>query len=593
MYNVSNRYLNAWLQYSRSYDFDGTIGSVGYTGDNILKGSLTILQQCSDKNEVQIGSVFTSEFHATFRNINIPRRSWVGKEITLNEGLSIDVGSGVYEYEYVPVGRYTISEAQHTQSGMVVTAYDNMVKFDKGFKMKTLSGKPFNILKIICTNCGVTLGMTESQVMAFPNGTRVLTLYSENDIETYRDLLSWIAQTLGAFAYIDREGKLKLFAYKNTVNYDWPLDRDTRFQGGAVSDFETFYTGVSLVNIKEETTEYYHITPDNGLTYNLGSNPFLQEQNGLVREEMVTGVLNNLSNIHYTPFEFSGHFGALFDLGDILSFVDGIGANSIGCITAIDYKAGDTVRLYGYGSDPKLATAKSKTDKNISGLVNKTKTDSVYFYNFLNVDGYTVGSTMQNIASIVYATAKACDVVFQGEVLCNVTAGTVVEVTYLIDGTAESYHPVETWSEAGKHILSLMYYMANGVNEGHVFTVAMKCLQGSMTIEPNEARFMIWGQGLAAQKDWNGRITLRENIGLIDINDSIGMEDFDYSLSAVAQVPIGITHTEQMSLIDIDDSIEVEDFSAVLYMNKKSVHDETWGEIAEKTWANLYDEYLW
>ncbi len=41
-----------------------------------------------------------------------------------------------------------------------------------------------------------------------PNGSEVLSIYAENDIETYRDVLFYIGQVLGGFFCINREGKL-------------------------------------------------------------------------------------------------------------------------------------------------------------------------------------------------------------------------------------------------------------------------------------------------------------------------------------------------------------------------------------------------
>ena len=48
-----------------------------------------------------------------------------------------------------------------------------------------------------------------------PNGSEVLSIYAENDIETYRDVLFYIGQVLGGFFCINREGKLELRKYGN------------------------------------------------------------------------------------------------------------------------------------------------------------------------------------------------------------------------------------------------------------------------------------------------------------------------------------------------------------------------------------------
>lgn len=586
MYNVSNTYMTEWNKPSKSFSIRGSIGNHNFWEDNIIRGSLRILYQCSSRNEVQIGSVYSAQLDATFVNIPMSRRSWKGKTIELSEGLGLPSG----QYEYVPLGVFTISEAEHMRGGVVVTAYDNMVKFDRGFRLNNTRGTAYQLLRLVCNNCGVGLGMSKADIEGLPNGRITLVLNSDNDIETYRDFLSWIAQTLCSFAYIDRTGKLRLKMYLDEVNI--LLDKTLRFEGGAVSDYVTRYTGLSVVDFKTESTKYYGMQVDDGLTYNLGSNPLLQYGASDIKDNMRKAILEGLSTIEYTPFDISGHFGGLFDLGDVIDLHDGIGVNSIGCIMSIEYRLNDSVKLAGFGANPELASAKSKTDKNIAGLLNKDKGNEIQFYNFVNADNYAVGQSAVNVIDMLYTTISDTNVVFQGEILCNVTNDCVVEVTYLIDGVAEFYHPTETWGQ-GKHILSLMYFMGSNEYESHDFVVQLKCLSGSLTIDADSARSIIWGQGLVAEQDWDGRLQFTERINLIDIDDSIGVEAFTYSMTAETQNPISNTFEEEFGLINIDESITVEEFNEVLYMNKLPLHDEYWADVYEYTWAQIYDNYLW
>ena len=100
-----------------------------------------------------------------------------------------------------------------------------------------------------------------------PNGSEMLSVYTENDIETYRDVLFYVGQVLGGFFCINREGKLELRKYGN-VPVMTVSDRQ-RFSS-SFSDFITRYTAISSTNIKTQTAEYYALEPDDGLTMNLG-----------------------------------------------------------------------------------------------------------------------------------------------------------------------------------------------------------------------------------------------------------------------------------------------------------------------------------
>ena len=43
----------------------------------------------------------------------------------------------------------------------------------------------------------------------------MLSIYTDNDIETYRDVLYYVGQVLGGFFCINREGKLELRKFGN------------------------------------------------------------------------------------------------------------------------------------------------------------------------------------------------------------------------------------------------------------------------------------------------------------------------------------------------------------------------------------------
>lgn len=83
-----------------------------------------------------------------------------------------------------------------------------------------------------------------------PNGSEMLSVYSESDIETYRDVLFYVGQVLGGFFCINRDGKLELRKYGD-VPVMTVSDRH-RFSS-SFSDFITRYTAVSSTNLRTHT----------------------------------------------------------------------------------------------------------------------------------------------------------------------------------------------------------------------------------------------------------------------------------------------------------------------------------------------------
>lgn len=518
MYEVSEAYKEAMHAKVQRFRMVGNIGTTSFTDENILAGSFSITNQCSSNEAVSIGQVYVGELNATFVNLKMIRHTLKGTSIRPRFGLKLSDGT----YEYIPLGVFKIEEAKWTQSGLVVKAYDNMAEFDKTINITQTAGKLADILALVCDDCGVEIGMTDEELEALPNGNVSISCYTENDIETYRDYLSWLAQACGCNALIDRSGKLILKKYTQ-LSVD-KIDTAHRFSGAEFSDFVTKYTGVSCVNIETKETKYYAVEPDDGLTYNLGTNPFLQygiEEN---QDTMRKNVLEALQGIKYVPFSVNMIGNPAYDLMDVLEFVDGVaGSSALSCITKYTFNYHGQYQASGVGSNPALASAKSKTDKNIQGLISSTDSKTIQYTIFENSDDLDVadGKSVQ-IMKIRFATVERTTVVFQCEILADVSTTSrlstfndaVSTVTYYLDDEeVTERHPVETWQD-GQHILGLRYAIQSLSSAVHRFAVAITMNGGAMHIDPRGIHAIIIGQGMASEAAWDGTIEAEDKFDL-------------------------------------------------------------------------------
>lgn len=262
MYQVSNAFLEAMKSPVQEHRLTGTIGSVSFSEANIVDGSFSISNQSTDTSDVVLGSCYVGQLTAEFTGINIEWGKWINKTITPT--FSLNIGNNTWED--VPLGIFKVKEAKHTDHGVQVTAYDNMIKFDRKFKKShfmNLAGM-YNIITQLCTDAGVTLGMTQAQIEALPNGDRTgINIYGStgkkaefaNDISTLRDLLFWVAQTLGCFATINRSGQLEFRAY--TQNVVAEISNVHRIEGATFADYVTHYIGIYVENLDDNTEDYY------------------------------------------------------------------------------------------------------------------------------------------------------------------------------------------------------------------------------------------------------------------------------------------------------------------------------------------------
>lgn len=548
MYPVSKEYQKAISESSRSFFWTGTITTKAgkkYTFGNkdIVKGSGYISRQCSGSSEIELGSVYAAELGISFFS-DIDRYSLEDASITVS--FHLKVGDA---YEEVPMGIFYIAEANRKIKTLELKAYDAMLNLDKNFNKGLSSAFPYDFLSLLTKACHVELAQTKEEIEALTNGAELLGIYQENDIETWRDFLYYLAQALGCFSTIDRDGKLRLIPYGITDNKT--VDSRHRFSS-TFSDFVTRYTAVSSTNKKTDIAEYYSVKPDDGLTMNLGVNPLLQFGLEEKRKRIINNILSAITVVNYVPFDSDTIGDPALDLGDVIKFTGGhADETKRSAITSIETKINGKQTIKCVGKNPRLASAKSKNDKNIAGLESSMNENKLSIYTYVNALKIGVGSEKTSIINIEFASGDETNAEFHAEVILDVKSNavsrkvdaettieigeenkvisipvswtddgkTLLKAYYVLDGKeVEQFHPSETWF-SGKHLLNLYYPIIEmKANELHTFEVLIELTNGTATIEPQNAMATISGQGLGAQERWDGRITVDEEIKMVELS---------------------------------------------------------------------------
>ena len=516
-----------------------------YTFGNkdIVKGSGYICRQCSGSSEIELGSVYAAELGISLFS-DIDRYSLEDASITVS--FHLKVGDA---YEEVPMGIFYIAEANRKIKTLELKAYDAMLNLDKNFNKGLSSAFPYDFLSLLSKACHVELAQTKEEIEALTNGAELLGIYQENDIETWRDFLYYLAQALGCFSTIDRDGKLRLIPYGITDNKT--VDSRHRFSS-TFSDFVTRYTAVSSTNKKTDIAEYYSVKPDDGLTMNLGVNPLLQFGLEEKRKRIINNILSAITVVNYVPFDSDTIGDPALDLGDVIKFTGGhADETKRSAITSIETKINGKQTIKCVGKNPRLASAKSKNDKNIAGLESSMNENKLSIYTYVNALKIGVGSEKTSIINIEFASGDETNAEFHAEVILDVKSNavsrkvdaetkieigeeskvisipvswtddgkTLLKAYYVLDGKeVEQFHPSETWF-SGKHLLNLYYPIIEmKANELHTFEVMIELTNGTATIEPQNAMATISGQGLGAQERWDGRITVDEEIKMVELS---------------------------------------------------------------------------
>ncbi len=593
MYPVSDAFLRTVRSNTRKYFWTGTIVTrdgmtYEFGAKEIVKGSGYISRQCCGNTEIELGTVYAAEMGITLLS-DIDRYTLEDALVTLVFHLVLADGS----VEDVPMGVFEVSEANRLAKCLELKAYDFMLRFDKSFNGFETVGTAYDFIALCCKRCKVEFGNKRAEIDAMPNGGVTLSVYTENDIETCRDVLFYVAQVLGGFFIINREGKLELRKYgKDPV---MKVEQRHRFSS-SFSDFITRYTAVSSTNKQTQIAEYYALDPDNGLTMNLGVNPLLQFGLKETREMLCRNILADLSVIRYVPFDSDTIGNPALDPGDVLTFAGGqADEGQITCITSIRQKIGGKQSLKCVGKNPRLAQAKSRNDKNISGLLNQiednAKTGKIGIHTFTNASAHEIGQTKVKLISIQFASSEENHMQFFAQVVVDVAAdpversaeasGTVVipfpggsgsgtgsaddtsggadagsgsgsevsvdvslPVKWQEDGQAVchvvfefnneeimEHCPVETW-HSGKHILSLYYPIEKIVaNYTNTFNVYLWMENGSGTVDVGDCIASVSGQAMAAGEAWDGKLEVEDYTTRFAIGGGLNVNGFRESLS--------------------------------------------------------------
>ena len=423
MYPVSEAFLRAVQENTRRYYWTGRITTKGgavypFGYEDIVKGSGYVSAQCCGSAEIELGTVYAAEMGVTLFS-QVDRYTLDGAKVELFYHLRVEGGG----FEEVPMGIFEVSEANRRLHCLELKAYDYMLRFEKSFNGFESVGNAWAFLELCCKACGVEMENTQGEIEGMPNGRELLSIYPENDIGTYRDVLFFVGQVLGGFFCINRRGRLELRKYGAEPVLE--VQGRHRFSS-SFSDFITRYTAVSSTNLRTQTAEYYGLEVDDGLTMNLGVNPLLQFGLEETRRQLCGNILADLAAVNYVPFDSSTIGNPALDLGDVLTFTGGqADGEQMTCITSFQCRIGGRQSLKCVGKNPRLAQAKSKNDKNISGLLNQIEAGKVGIHTFTNASAYVVAEDRVRVISIEFAAKEETHVQFFGQVVLDVRAAQV------------------------------------------------------------------------------------------------------------------------------------------------------------------------
>lgn len=540
MYQVSDDYKLKMLDQVQTHRLVGSIDGHSFTDADVVAPSYT--GQCADK-KVSIGSVFIGSLKITFVRDILSSGNYNGKVIHISDGLLLGHDEDEEPiWEDVPVGKFYVSEAVWTAENMItVTAYDSLSLMDKPCEMDTSEGTVYDFCKFIELQTGVEFGMTEEECQALPNGIQYMSVYTENEIETYRDLLSSVAQMVGGFAYAGKDGKFYLKSFDNETVFSVPRNR--RIQKAKYSDYTTLYDTISWVDVRlgQESLFGYGL----GTKISLGPNPFLQYGSTDALLARKVNILNAVMRMRYNPFSVSMLPAMIaLDLGDVVTFpLNYSDGTSKGAIMMMTWTYNQSVNLQCFGDNPSMTDAKSRDQKSSSSINKKVSENKLTYYQYVNVDPLEFGSEVETrIAKLKFTSVEKTTVMifheFIFDFLADLSSDCSYELRYYLDDVPVSYKPEERVggiSQLGSDdseftIARDLYYLLRDVTPNFTHTWEVRMITHGITkteIDVNHIHITLQGQKLYGADYFAGVFEVEDEFRLFDFGflEMLPMED--------------------------------------------------------------------
>jgi hypothetical protein len=621
MYNVSNDYINKIHALSRTDRLTGTLTfkdgtSVPLTESIIGEGSVSISRACVDNDELNFGSAIMAELSISIRS-EVSRYKFYGATISLTYGLQLDDDS----WEDVPLGIFTVYDASRLGKLVSLHAYDNLLAFDKAFNDTIVTGKPYEILKELCDLCGVTFGMTASEFETIPNGAEVLQIDNTNGCKTFRDALKIVGQMLCGFIIADRDGSVKLKHFSKTSIAT--LTEGDRYST-RVEDFNCSYIATQITGV---AGTYYSNTIEirEGLTLYIDDAPAWDYGVDDVLQARTDAIMAYLNDFNYTPCELSLPGNPSYECGDRITVsVDGELIETV--IMEIDWQFRNKMKLSSTGTNIFNVSSHQETSNRIINRENAS--NKLEFYHYANPDIVTITENENaEICNIQFATTDSTNIIFLASVIVDIETtqnkeiitytgmsivddeDTVIDVTgltsvpkecnisltYMLNGLEQEYSPSYTFA-TGKNTIALIYNLSDlKARTRYEWVVKLKSTDGITTIGEWNAKFTLFGQGLAAgDSAWDGRINLEDTFDVINIMHNNGIVPFTDEAEGGTQVVEMGNPTDSLAPISIRKRVTVTGIDSELVENMVYKRDiiSTQFNVSPEGYNNVYVENI-
>ena len=546
----AQEYRTAIQAASRPYDtvygivtFPSSTGlpALNFDASNLPTNAITISKQCIDDNELMFGGVFTNQLKLSLTGLTgdyNDRYQFYGATIELYYKIEVLQNTFVT----IPLGIYTVADADKPSDKVNLTAYDNMTLLDLPIGGAQINGTPWQMFEQVEYHTGMQLGFEEEDLEDFINYNYETSATSDRGLQTYRDVVKMICQQLGCFAYADRDGTLALKQFSLRPDISLTM---SNWYSLVPADYKSTYIGLSITSLKGTFTKSVPGSLSTGLTMVIEDAPAWDYGLMTTLQTKTDNLFNLLRSIdEYTPCEIEMPSDACFDCGDRLEITLRDGTKIYSIVTSMEWKFHQGMSITSAGLNPYLeggSALENATSRITNQAIAKSK---LQFISFTNANEIVIADNEEKkIGECVINPSADTQGMFVATILCDIddTSGFTVtdinnvqqtlsgncEVTvfyklgvgselHYVPSDLSPYTAVETL-EDGQHIITVTYPLTSLMeNTRYEFQVWLSSDGGTITVPQYSLEATIFGQEITDISRFDGTIKVEENFPLVD-----------------------------------------------------------------------------
>ena len=540
MHNTPKQYQTAIRAPTRT---DGLAGRLTLTNGTtialndsaVISGSVCVDNQCVSGQELAFGGVYMGQASLQLRT-ELSSAAFYDAALEIDYKIRLPDGS----WYTLPVGRYTVAEAERSAAVVSLTAYDHMLRLERPLAGSVIQGDAYAMLTQIAETCGVELGQTEAEIRALsPNAELLRQLDAGYHVSTWRDCAGAVAQLLAGFATFDRLGRLVVRQFGGAP---CAILGENARTSAKISDFSCHYAALTIETDDDSYTA--GTEGDSGLAMTIADMPLAESGLPSTKQGICDALFARLQNMDYTPMTVTLPGDPALELGDRLTVPTKDGAPQT-LVTHLVWKFRGTQTLKGVGKNPYL-TGTTRTDTRLRSLQKQTAANKVIYYSFSNGSDLVVRGDGAEIgaANLTFVTTQNTSAMFLAQLLLTAepetetvdlpvtstdetlptdaaaalerdAALTLTVRYYMDDSLIGTYVPAQRLVR-GSHALALFYPFPDLQGAAsHRWSVRLLCTGGVVRIGKGQLRATITGQGMAAGDIWDGTLTLEETLARV------------------------------------------------------------------------------